>query len=230
MVTLLGGVISDGLENYQELSGVGGQYDFVSMASQLHGARSIITCPSTRVTSRGVESNIIWDYSNSTLPRYLRDIVVTEYGIADCRSKTDADVIKAMLNIADSRFQQGLLNEAKKYRKISQDYQIPEPFLKNYPASIEVMHTKPLSNYFKPYPFGSDLTPVEEKLAHALTYLKTCSKSRLAFLILASLFFFKSDAQFDAYLQRMNLKNPKNIKDLFYKKLLKYVLNLHPII
>lgn len=50
-----------------------------------------------------------------TIPRFLRDIVITEYGIADCRSKTDSEVIQAMLNIADSRFQPKLLAQAKKH-------------------------------------------------------------------------------------------------------------------
>ena len=97
MVTALGVIISDGLSNYRELSGVGGQYDFVSMANQLQDAHSIINCHSTRRSKQRVTSNIIWDYTNFTIPRFLRDYVITEYGIADCRSKTDADIIKAIL-------------------------------------------------------------------------------------------------------------------------------------
>jgi len=227
MVTLLGGVISDGLNNYQEISGVGGQYDFVSMANQLNNGRSIIICRSTRETASGVKSNIVWDYANSTLPRYLRDFVITEYGIADCRGKTDSDVIKAILNIADSRFQHDLLKQAKKFGKLAHDYCIPEPFLKNRPGYIDqVIHAKPLQGHFKPYPFGSDLTPDEEILARALIYLKNCSKTRLVYLMVLSLFFFKHDAYVDVYLQRMDIKNPKNIKDFIYKKLLKFVLHL----
>lgn len=48
-----------------------------------------------------------------TIPRHLRDIVVTEYGIADLRGRTDEEVIIALLEIADSRFQDGLVKEAK---------------------------------------------------------------------------------------------------------------------
>lgn len=225
MVTLLGGVISDGLINYQEVSGVGGQYDFVSMADQLEDARSIINCRSTRETSRGVESNIIWDYPNSTLPRYLRDIVVTEYGIADCRSKTDEDVIKAMLNISDSRFQKQLLISAKNAGKIANDYQIPAAFKHNYPDNInEALHDLRRQGYFKPYPFDSDLTPIEEELARVLLHLKNQTKLKLYYLIVKSLFQFSSDKKYSAYLQRMNLQHPKNIRDFINKKLLQYVL------
>ncbi len=42
MVTLLGAAISDGLDNGQVVSGVGGQYNFVAQAFALEGARSIL--------------------------------------------------------------------------------------------------------------------------------------------------------------------------------------------
>jgi acyl-CoA hydrolase len=225
MVNLLGGVISDSLKNYQELSGVGGQYDFVSMSNQIHDARSIIVCRSTRKTKNGTQSNIMWDYPNTTLPRYLRDFVVTEYGIADCRGKTDADVIKSMLNITDSRFQQTLLNIAKKSGKISQDYSIPKSFLNNTPQFIQsLIKTKALKNHFKPYPFGSDLTPDEEIIADALLYLKNCNRIKLTCFIFISLFFFKSDKSYFVYLQRMQLMQVKTIKEFLYKKIFKLIL------
>ena len=43
MATLMGAAISDGLENGQVVSGVGGQYNFVAQAFALPGARSILT-------------------------------------------------------------------------------------------------------------------------------------------------------------------------------------------
>src|SRR5262249_24882904 len=42
LATALGAVVSDGLENGQVVSGVGGQYDFVAQAFALEDARSII--------------------------------------------------------------------------------------------------------------------------------------------------------------------------------------------
>ena len=42
MATLLGAVVSDGLEDGRVVSGVGGQYNFVAQAFALEGARSII--------------------------------------------------------------------------------------------------------------------------------------------------------------------------------------------
>src|SRR6267154_1669279 len=85
MATLMGAVISDGLEDGQVVSGVGGQYNFVAQAFALAGARSILTLEATRQTRAKLESNIRWAYGHTTIPRHLRDIVVTEYGVADLR-------------------------------------------------------------------------------------------------------------------------------------------------
>src|SRR4029453_5836369 len=48
MATLLGAVVSDGLDNGQVVSGVGGQYNFVAQGFALADARSIIALRSTR--------------------------------------------------------------------------------------------------------------------------------------------------------------------------------------
>jgi acyl-CoA hydrolase len=112
MATLLGAAISDGLENGQVVSGVGGQYNFVAQAFALAGARSILTLESTRQAGSGDTSNIRWSYGHETIPRHLRDVIVTEYGVADIRGKSDAEVIAAMLGVADSRFQDDLMRQA----------------------------------------------------------------------------------------------------------------------
>src|SRR5262249_57579089 len=125
MATLMGAVASDGLEDGRVVSGVGGQYHFVAQASALEGARSVIMLPATRTVAGQVTSNIRWHYGHTTIPRHLRDVVVTEYGIADLRGKTDRDVIVAMLAIADSRFQKELLAQAKRAEKIEPDFALP---------------------------------------------------------------------------------------------------------
>src|ERR1700743_3582371 len=104
MATLLGAAVSDGLGDGPVVSGVGGQYNFVAQAFALSGARSVLALDATRPGKR-TQSNIRWRYGHETIPRHLRDIFVTEYGIADVRGKSDGDVIAAMLAIADTRFQ-----------------------------------------------------------------------------------------------------------------------------
>ena len=126
MVTLTGAAVSDALDNAQVVSGVGGQYNFVAMAHDLDGARSVIALTATREKGGQVFSNIVWNYGHVTIPRHLRDVVVTEYGAADLRGASDRDVIAALLNIADSRFQQGLLAQAIAAGKIEPDYRIPD--------------------------------------------------------------------------------------------------------
>ena len=125
MATLMGAVISDGLEDGQVISGVGGQYNFVAQAFALAGARSILTVEATRPAGARTQSNIRWSYGHETIPRHLRDVIVTEYGVADLRGKSDAEVIAAMLGVADSRFQDDLMRQAKDAGKLPRNYEIP---------------------------------------------------------------------------------------------------------
>lgn len=226
MLTLSGLVVSDGINNNIEFSGVGGQFDFVSMSHQLENARSIINCRSVRQTKNGIKSNIVWEYTNFTIPRFLRDIVVTEYGIADCRAKVDADIIKSILNIVDSRVQDELLASAKSAGKISKDYRIPELFKNNYPDKYtNLIHNAEFAGYYPPYPFGSDLTEDEQVIAVALLKLKSASSLKIVLLLFKSLFVFNTDKTYERYLQRLDLVNVKSIKDFIYKKLLVYMIS-----
>lgn len=228
MATLSGAIISDGLLNMQEISGVGGQFDFVNMVHNLKNAYSIINCKSVRNTKYGLQSNILWEYANVTIPRYLRDIIVTEYGIAHCRSKTDSEVIKVMLNIADARFQTKLLQQAKKAGKIDSGYKIPEKFCNNFPEKYNVLiKDYQLKGYCQLYPFGKDLTEDEITLKEALSQLKHVTKLKMLFIVIQSLLFFKSDEIFKTYLERMQLLHPKNVEDYVYKRLLKRLLYIY---
>src|SRR4029077_6278463 len=74
MATLLGAAISDGLENGQVVSGVGGQYNFVAQAFALQGARSILALKATRLAGTKAQSNIRWNCGHETIPRHLRDV------------------------------------------------------------------------------------------------------------------------------------------------------------
>jgi acyl-CoA hydrolase len=225
MVTLGAVIVSDGLENLQEVSGVGGQFDFVLMATDLPGSRSIINCHSTRKAQGKISSNIVWEYSNVTVPRYLRDIIITEYGIADCRSKTDCEIIKAMLNVTDSRFQPALLATAKKYQKIPADYTIPVIFQNNFPAAAgAVIKEFQGKGYFSAYPFGTEMTPVEVILKNILLSLAALPKWKILMTAAAAWFYAANDKRFLPYLMRMQLAQPKNFTELFYKKLLRFAL------
>ena len=117
--------VSDGLEDGRIVSGVGGQYNFVAQAFALEDARSIIMLRASRAAAGKIQSNIRWRYGHVTIPRHLRDIVVTEYGAADLRGKSDRDCIVAMLGITDARFQDELLRQAKDSGKIERSFVLP---------------------------------------------------------------------------------------------------------
>ena len=173
MATLMGAVISDGLENGQVVSGVGGQYNFVAQAFALQGARSILTVEATRQAGTKTQSNIRWNYGHETIPRHLRDIIVTEYGVADLRGKSDADVIAAMLQVTDSRFQPELARQAKEAGKLPKDFEIPIAYRDNLPERIAGA-LKPArdAGLLPSFPFGSDFTDVEQRLIPALELLQ----------------------------------------------------------
>src|SRR2546428_3613906 len=104
IATLTGAIASEELEDGRVVSGVGGQYNFVAMAHALEDGRSILMVRSTFEKAGNRESNVRWSYGHITIPDHLRDLVVTEYGIADLRGRSDETVIKALLEVADSRF------------------------------------------------------------------------------------------------------------------------------
>lgn len=221
MATLMGAAISDGLDNGQVVSGVGGQYNFVAQAFALEGARSILTLESTRREKRGVVSNIRWSYGHGTIPRHLRDIVVTEYGVADLRGKSDAEVIAAMLNVADSRFQDPLMRQAIDAGKLPRDHRIPAAHCDNTPARIAAaLKPAQAAGLLPPFPFGSDFTEVEQRLIPALESLRDASRSPLALAGLLMEGLRPGDASMQPALARMGLDHPNRFSDRLYRALL----------
>jgi acyl-CoA hydrolase len=173
MATVLGAAVSDTLEDGAVVSGVGGQYNFVAMAHELPGGRSVLLLRSTRVSRGGIESNIRWNYAQTTIPRHLRDIYVTEYGIADLRGKSDSECIEAMLSISDARFLDALCAEAKAHGKLAADFEIPEAWRRHRPRRLrEILAPLQQKGLLPKFPFGSDFTQVEQRLLPALNWLK----------------------------------------------------------
>jgi hypothetical protein len=223
MVTLLGAAISDGLDDGRVVSGVGGQYDFVAMAHALTGARSALTVRSTRTKDGKVASNILWNYGHTTIPRHLRDMVITEYGIADLRGKTDGEVIAALLNVADSRFQEPLLARAKQAGKIAREYRIPDIHRGNTPQAIEaVLARYRKEGLFSEFPSGTDFTAEEIVLGQALKRLKerTSTLSGKAFAVAGALARLYIPGRVKPYLERMALDKPKTFGENLMRKLI----------
>jgi acyl-CoA hydrolase len=226
MATLMGAVISDGLEDGQVVSGVGGQYNFVAQAFALRGARSILTLEATRQARGKFESNIRWSYGHQTIPRHLRDIVVTEYGVADLRGKSDADVIAAMLAVADSRFQAELARQAKDAGKLARGFEIPAAHRENFPKRISAA-LKPArdAGLLPTFPFGTDFTEVEQRLIPALQLLRDAqqSPSRLPGLLWEG-FTRQPDAADAECLARLGLDAPATVAERAYRTLVSAAL------
>jgi len=221
MATLLGGAISDGLEGGRVVSGVGGQYNFVAQAFALSGARSILALDATRQGRAKAQSNIRWIYGHETIPRHLRDVFVTEYGVADLRGKSDADVIAAMLGVADSRFQDELARAAKDTGKLPKGYQIPTACRENLPERV-ARALKPAreAGLLPSFPFGSDFTDVEQRLIPALQTLQDAQHTplRLAGLLWQGLA-RTPDAAAEQCLARLGLDRPKTLTERLYRAL-----------
>jgi acyl-CoA hydrolase len=176
MATLLGAAVSDTLEDGAVVSGVGGQYNFVAMAHELPDGRSVLLLRATRNSRGGIESNIRWNYGQATIPRHLRDIIVTEYGVADLRGKSDGECIEAMLSVADARFLDVLCAEAKAHGKLAADFAVPEAWRRHHPRHLhEVLAPFRHKGLLPKFPFGSDFTEVEQRLLPALEWLKASS-------------------------------------------------------
>jgi len=227
MATLLGAIVSDGLENGQVVSGVGGQYNFVAQGFALEDARSIVMVRATRIAKGRTSSNIRWRYGHETIPRHLRDIVVTEYGIADLRGKTDRDVIAAMLAVADSRFQDELLRQAKEAGKIEPGFALPAAWRDNTPERIARALAGARDEGLLPrFPFETDFTPVEQRLLPALEALKAASGSplRLAAILARGLSAKAYSAAIGDCLARMGLDRPSGLVERVYAALLRGAL------
>jgi hypothetical protein len=226
MATLMGAAISDGLENGQVVSGVGGQYNFVAQAFALRGARSILTVEATRQAGAKAQSNIRWAYGHQTIPRHLRDVFVTEYGVADVWGKSDADVIAAMLAVADSRFQAELARQAKDAGKLPKAFEIPAAHRDNHPDRIAAA-LKPAreAGLLPPFPFGSDFTDVEQRLIPALQLLQDAQRApqRLPAMLWQGLT-RTVDAADSECLARLGLDVPKTLSERAYRALVSAAL------
>jgi len=111
-VDLLGQCNSESIDGAQ-LSGTGGQLDFVRGAFNSKGGKSIIAFYSTahdgtisRIVPRLRAGSIV------TVPRMDTHLLATEYGIINLKGKSTRDRALAIIGIAHPRFRNDLLREA----------------------------------------------------------------------------------------------------------------------
>jgi hypothetical protein len=162
------------------------------------------------------------------VPRHLRDLVVTEYGIADLRGKSDREIIASLINIADSRFQQQLLQQAKEAKKIEDSYEIPELYRYNTPQRLEEkLGLLRKQGFFPAFPFGTDFTEEELTIGKALKGLKAKMSQGMGKVgpLSKAMTMRKVPENAMPYLKRLQLDSPGNSKERMMQKLVIYALN-----
>jgi acyl-CoA hydrolase len=227
MVTLSGAAVSDGLDDGRVVSGVGGQYNFVAMAHALPEARSILCVRATRTKNGRVTSNVVARYGHATIPRHLRDLVISEYGIADLRGRTDAEVAEALVAIADARFQDELRAAASRSKKWPAHAAHRNDIARNEPDRLETaLAPHRAAGRFSEYPFGTDFTAEEIVLIRALTVLKAATATRVGRLraVLAALRSGDAAPEERAALIRMSLAEPRGLRERLEQRLLLHAL------
>jgi hypothetical protein len=220
VVTLLGAAASDALESGQVVSGVGGQYNFVAMSHALPDARLLMMLRSTHDNKDGLKSSIVWNYGNVTIPRHLRDVVITEYGIAELRGLSDGEVVKRLIEVADSRFQADLVKQAKAHGKLDANYEVPECYRNNLPEALAAK-LRPWSQagLLPDFPFGTDLTDDEQHMVKAMKKMKHASHHPAEMLSMAIKSLWEGKEAPPAYLERLGLAEAKGFKEMLMRRL-----------
>ncbi|MGN6519324.1 MAG: acetyl-CoA hydrolase/transferase C-terminal domain-containing protein [Dokdonella sp.] len=223
MATLLGAATSDALEDGRVVSGVGGQYNFVAMAHALAGGRSVLLLRATRKNGRSLESNVRWSYGHATIPRHLRDIYVTEYGIADLRGRSDEACVRAMLAIADARFVDDLAATAVRHGKLPRDFRVPDAWRSNTPEALaERLRVTKAAGLLPAFPFGTDFDATEQRLLPALLWFKSrVGDPRRWPSLVAALFAPRGRTDDIDLLARLDLAHPASIRERVLARLVR---------
>ncbi len=222
MMNLLGAATSDALDSGQVVSGVGGQYNFVAMAHALRESRSALMLRAVRESGGKAGSNVVWNYGHTTIPRHLRDVAITEYGIADLRGRSDEDCIRAMLAISDTRFQPALAQRAIAAGKLAANRVDGSAAARNTPEHIaHVLAPFRASGDLPDYPLGSDFTPVEQRLVKALGWLKRNTATPKLKLATIGRALLKTSPDDPEAMARMGLSTPAGLREKLLARLLR---------
>lgn len=104
----------------RQISGTGGQADFITGAFNSHGGKGLICLSSTYTAPDGsIHSRIrptLTPGAIVTLPRTIVYYVITEYGTAQLKGKSTWQRAEALIHIAHPAFREDLIKEADKMK------------------------------------------------------------------------------------------------------------------
>lgn len=111
------GQISAETSGTKQISGTGGQLDFVTGACNSKGGKSIISITSTFTDKQGVaHSRIVPHFplaTTTTTPRHSVQYIATEFGIYNLRAKSLWQRAEGLINIAHPDFRDQLIKDAE---------------------------------------------------------------------------------------------------------------------
>jgi acyl-CoA hydrolase len=109
----------------RQISGTGGQLQFIRGAYASRGGKAFLCLASTYEGQRGRESRIVARIADSnvvTTPRTDVMYVVTEYGIVNLKGKSVPERARALIGIAHPDFREELERTARHYRLLPQRF------------------------------------------------------------------------------------------------------------
>ncbi|MDO4545704.1 MAG: acetyl-CoA hydrolase/transferase C-terminal domain-containing protein [Bacillota bacterium] len=116
-VDLFGQVCSESA-GYQQISGTGGQLDFVMGAYHSKGGKSFLCTPATRTLKDGSMESLIAPTltpgSIVTTPRMATNYIVTEYGAVNLKGKSTWERAELLISVAHPDFRDDLIKQAEK--------------------------------------------------------------------------------------------------------------------
>ncbi len=145
-----------------QYTGIGGQFEFQESAMKSEGGKSILCLRSCLRNGEGspVMSSIVPCLHNVVgVPRNKIDHIVTEYGWRCLRFASIEERARAMIELADSAFQDDLLGAAREMGLVRGGYRIPDEYRCNTYESLLKRMGAVARDYTLPLGSGIGLAP-----------------------------------------------------------------------